>query len=184
MNKDKIGKKLRKVRKSSKTTIDELAKRAEVSPGLISQIERGKICPTVVTLWKILDALDTSIGDFLSDAEQKSNIVVRRNERKEINLSTSSALYELLTPDLQGELEFIKVTIAPGNRSYGDGMVTHEGEECVVVVEGQLKVKLGDDEYILNAGDSIRFKSSIPHLFINTGDVTSVSYWAMPPPSF
>ena len=184
MNSKKVGKKLRKLRKSFDLTIDELAKKANVSASLISQIERGKICPTVVKLWEILDSLDTSIGDFLSDAEFKNDIIVKENERKKIELSDSNALYELLTPDLQGEIEFLKITIEEGQKNKNKNMVTHEGEECGIVIKGKLKVILGDNEYILEEGDSIRFKSTTPHLFENIGEGQSVSYWAMTPPSF
>lgn len=184
MTNKKVGKKLRKLRKSFNMTIDALADKADVSTSLISQIERGKICPTVVTLWKILNSLDTSIGDFLDEAEYEEDIVVKSNERKQLNLSDSNALYELLTPDLQGEIEFLKVSIKPGNKNKNDGMVTHEGEECGIVVKGKIKVILGDEEYILEEGDSIRYKSTIPHVFENIGEEPSVSYWAMTPPSF
>ncbi len=184
MKNEQIGKELKKIRTEQGITLDMLSKKANVSPGLISQIERGKTCPTVVTLWKILEPLNTSIGKFLTKSEKERKIVVKKNERKLMNLSNSEATYELLTPDLDGDIEFIKVIMKPGVKNTNDGLISHEGEECGIVVQGKLKIVLDDKEYILEKGDSIRFDSSTPHVFINIGSEKSVSYWAMTPPSF
>jgi len=184
MNNEQIGKELKRIRKEQNITLDLLSKKAGVSPGLISQIERGKTCPTVVTLWKILKPLNISIGRFLTRSEKQKKIVVKKNERKLMNLSNSEAIYELLTPDLDGEIEFIKVILKPGMKNKKDGLISHEGEECGIVINGNLKIILDNKEYNLEEGDSIRFNSSIPHVFINTGDKNSISYWAMTPPSF
>ncbi len=179
-----IGQKIRNLRKDAGMTLNSLAQEAEVSSSLISQIERGKICPTVATLWKILTPLNQSIGSFFEDKEINPKKVVRKHERKQLNLSDSNAVYELLTPDLNGELEFLKITIGPGESNTDQSMIKHQGEECGVVLEGNLEIILQNERYYLEEGDSIRFDSSIPHRFINNGEVKSVSYWVMTPPSF
>ncbi|MFW6377981.1 MAG: cupin domain-containing protein [Bacillota bacterium] len=179
-----IGQKIRKLRKDSGMTINTLAQEAEVSSSLISQIERGKICPTVATLWKILTPLNQSIGSFFDENKVNTKKVVRKNDRKRLNLSNSNAIYELLTPDLNGDLEFLKITIEPGESNTDRSMITHQGEECGVILEGNLELILQNEKYYLEEGDSIRFDSSIPHRFINNGEVKSVSYWVMTPPSF
>lgn len=92
-------------------------------------------------------------------------------------------MYELLSPDLNRKIEFLYITIKPGDYSSKD-LVTHEGEECGIVIKGRLMVKMKDKEYILEEGDSIYFDSTIPHKYINIGDEECISIWAMTPPSF
>lgn len=179
-----IGKKIRELRKEKNMNISVLAEIAGVSPGLISQIERNIVTPSIVSLWKIAQGLDVSVGYFF-DEEVKSTVspVVKRNDRKRISASNNHALYELLSADLNRKIEFLYITIKAGDSSTKD-LVTHEGEECGIVIKGRLLVKMEDEEYLLEEGDSIYFDSTIPHRYVNVGDETCESIWAMTPPSF
>ncbi len=98
-------------------------------------------------------------------------------------MSNSNALYELLSHDLNRKIEFLYITIGPGEVS-SEGLVSHEGEECGLVLKGELLVKTADGDYELNEGDSIYYESTIPHRYINIGDDVCESVWAMTPPSF
>lgn len=178
-----LGWKIRDLRKRKNMTIQGLATVSGLSASVISQIERDMINPTVDTLWQISKGLDVHIGYFFNSEVTEPNPVVKKDHRKKIVLTGSNATYELLCPNLQGKIEFIKLTLEPGERA-NKSLIVHEGEECGVVIEGRLLVILGDQEYILDEGDSIYFSSLQPHRFVNVGEVTSVSYWAMTPPSF
>ncbi|NLV89746.1 MAG: cupin domain-containing protein [Tissierellia bacterium] len=179
-----IGEKIKKLRKEKEMSIAELANKSDLSSSLISQIERNMVTPSIVSLWKIAQSLEVSVGYFF-DEEVKdiANPIVRRNERKKIIASNNNAMYELLSPDLNRKIEFLYITIKPGDYSSKD-LVTHEGEECGIVIKGRLMVKMKDKEYILEEGDSIYFDSTIPHKYINIGDEECISIWAMTPPSF
>lgn len=76
------------------------------------------------------------------------------------------------------------ITIEPGESTSKHEKLSHDGEECGIVIKGSVLVKLDDEEYILNEGDSIYFDSSRKHLYMNVGDEVSVSIWAMTPPTF
>lgn len=180
-----IGSKIREIRKSKQLSIAELAEMTGLSTGIISQIERDLVTPSVVTFWKISKALEVSIGYFFDEEEEKQtpSPVVRRDERKTIKTSNSKALYELLSQDLSRKIEFLYITLQPGDPS-SDGLVTHEGEECGLVLKGRLLVKMEHEEYILEEGDSIYYDSTIPHRYVNIGDEVCESVWAMTPPSF
>ena len=179
-----IGKKIKELRKKQKMSIAELASKADLSSGLISQIERNLVTPSITSLWKIAQSLQVSIGYFFDeDVKYITNPVVRRNERKRIIVSNNNAIYELLSQDLNRKIEFLYITIKPGDCSSKD-FVTHEGEECGIVIKGRLMVKMIDREYILEEGDSIYFDSTIPHRYVNIGDEVCESIWAMTPPSF
>jgi len=183
VQKMKIGKKIKKYRKLRNITISELAEEADLSVGMISQIERDKIGLSVSSLWKIAQALNVSIGDFFEEETPGDKYVVRKDNRKKIKVTDSTATYELLTPDLSWNIEFLKITIMPGE-STDNKKISHKGEETGYIIKGKLLIKWGEKEFILNKGDSIRLDSTIPHRYINIGDEKSVSIWAMTPPSF
>lgn len=177
-----LGEKIRELRQSKSINLEQLSEMTKLSTGLISQIERDLVGPSVASLWKIAKALEVPIGYFF-DEEPKAYPIVKKNMRKKILLPNSNTTYELLSPDLKRKMEVILVRIEPGECNTDD-LVRHEGEECGYVISGKLKIKCGSDEYILEEGDSIYFESSIPHRYVNIGDQTSVSIWSMTPPSF
>jgi len=177
-----MGNIIRRLRRKQGISIEQLAEKTGLSTGLISQLERDITGPSVASLWKIAKALNVSINYFFEEFED-NNPIVRKSERKKIQLANSNITYELLCPNLQKAIEMLLVKIEPGECSTED-RISHEGEECGYVLQGTLKIKWGDKEYILEEGDSIYFDSTIPHRYVNCGDITAVSIWAMVPPSF
>lgn len=163
-------------------TIQELARAAGLSAGLISEIERDRVGPSVASLWKIAEGLGVPINYFFRD-QTETQCVVRRDRRKKIQIPESKLTYELLCPNLKGKIEFLLVEIEPGECDASE-KISHQGEECGLVLQGKLKVKWGDKEFILEEGDSIYFDSTVPHRYQNIGDTKAVSVWAMTPPSF
>jgi transcriptional regulator with XRE-family HTH domain len=177
-----IGSKIRALRKEQKMSIEHLATQAELSSGLISQMERNLTLPSVWSLWKIAKALNVHINYFFDEYEPGSPII-RQKERKKIILPNSNITYELLSPTVNKKMEFLMVKIEPGMANFAE-QICHEGEECGYMIQGTMKIRRGSQEYVLGEGDSIYFDSSVPHRFINIGDVTAISIWAMTPPSF
>lgn len=178
-----IGIEIRNLRKQKGISISELAQKIGLSTGLISQIERELVTPSVVSLWKIAKGLGVPIGHFFEKESPNTNPVIKKNERKKIITHNSNAYYELLSPNMKRKIEFMQITLAPQDSSCNE-LITHEGEECGIVIKGRLKVKLGDKEYLLDEGDSIYFNSTTPHRYINDSDDECISIWAMTPPSF
>lgn len=177
-----FGRKIRELRKQQKLSIEQLAGRAELSSGLISQMERDLITPSVGSLWKVAKALQVHINYFFDEYEPSSP-VVRKGERKKIILPNSNVTYELLSPNLKKKMEFLMIKIEPGDESFEE-QICHEGEECGYMIQGTMKIKWGSREFILQEGDSIYLDSSVPHRYLNIGKVTAISVWAMTPPSF
>ncbi|GEO26424.1 transcriptional regulator [Alicyclobacillus acidoterrestris] len=175
--------KLRDVRQKKGLTIKDLAEACGVSQSLISQVERGKVTPTLTVFWRICQKLDIPMHYFFENQKDES-MVVRKEQRKIIQISNSNVRYQLLSPNLQGQIEFLIVEIEPGTIHDPEGMVSHAGEECGLVLEGELDIRLGNQEIHLSEGDSICFPSSTPHRFRNPGQKTCRSVWAMTPPSF
>jgi len=95
----------------------------------------------------------------------------------------SGLTYQLLTPDLSRQIEFILIELEPGQ---GGSRLPfgHPGEEAALVLEGQLHVWIGDEEHVLEAGDSISFNSGVPHRIANAGKKKTVLVSAITPPHF
>lgn len=175
------GAKIRQLRKSKKLSLTELAQKSGVSAATISQIERDNVDPTMTTLYKICTALDVTLASLIMENET-SERVVRKNNRRTMFLPNSKVKYQLLTPGIKDNLEMILIELEPQQQDRK--AITHTGEECGFVLQGELVVVLDDEEYVLEAGDSIYFDSSLPHRFINRGKETCISIWAMTPPTF
>lgn len=162
-------------------SLEVLAQKSGVSAATISQIERNNVDPTLTTLFKICKALDVTLASLIADVETPER-VIRKNNRKTMLLPNSKVKYQLLTPGFRNQLEMLLIELEPQQQDRQ--MITHTGEECGYVLQGQLVVVLDDEEYVLDAGDSIYFDSSIPHRFVNRGNEKCVSIWAMTPPTF
>src|SRR5262249_35843913 len=98
--------------------------------------------------------------------------------------ATMGPIYELLTPDVHRQLEVIDVVLPPHMSSNREQPFSHDGEECGVLLSGRLEVHLGDETYVLEAGDSIYYESMIPHWYENPGDEPAHSIWIITPPTF
>ena len=175
------------LRLAAKLSIEELAAKAGVSAGLVSQLERGLGNPSFNTMAKLAYGLGVPIGTFFQGGAP-NEVVVRRNARKKLvhsafANSSPAPVYELLTPDLQRKLEVIWVELPPG-QSNEEAAFIHDTEECGVLLSGTLEVHLGTDVHTLNAGDSISFRGLVPHWYKNPGDEPAVSIWIVTPPSF
>lgn len=179
-----IGKKIKALRTTAKMSIKELAAQADVSTGLISQIERDLVSPSVTVLYRIAKSLGASVGYFFGEGPAvKSNPVIRKSERKRLLIDGLNGIYELLSLQPSSRIEVLRITLRGGESSHTE-QISHEGEECGYVLKGHLLVKLGDEEYYLGEGDSMTFDSNIPHRYVNVGETECVSIWAMSPPSF
>jgi len=179
-----VGNEIRRLRKLRGMTLEQLASRAGVSAGLLSQVERGQGNPSFNTLVQVAHALGIPVARLMA-GEQISSPVVRRNERRRLNLGGNDDLVvaELLTARLDSALEAIRIVTEPGYTTE-DTPFVHDGEEFGIVLEGTHAVNVGGVHYVLEAGDSISYSSTIPHWYENPGDVTSVSLWVVTPPSF
>ena len=187
-----IGEKIRLLRRQKRMTLDELSKKSEVSKSLLSMVERNISAPTVRTLEKVVRALGTTVSSLYLEMEnsEKRNsclgrvMVVRKKDRKKLVLGPErgKAHYELLTPDYQRKLEIIYIHF-PVGRNKGK-FISHDGDECGIVLEGKLKAHIGDQVIILEEGDSIYFDSTTPHYWENIGEIEVRAFWINTPPTF
>lgn len=177
-----LGKKIRVKRMEKQLTLKELAERTGVTQGFLSQVERGLTDPSITSLRRISKALDVPIFYFLMD-EAKSNPVVRKDERQVLKFPDSHLTFELLSPDLNRSIEMMMARLEPGAVTC-DEPLTHPGEENIVVIQGEMKIQIGEEVYFLAEGDSIYYFSSIPHKIWSIGTEDLIFISAITPPEF
>lgn len=179
-----IGGRLKARRKSRGLSITELSEQSGVSTGLISQIERDLVVPSVVNLYRIAQALDSDINYFLEDSQADPVQITRHGEHKQMITDQGNGIYKLFTSSRKGHiLDLVQVTLR-GGEDYSREMVSHKGEECGFVLKGVLTLLVEDQEYRLHEGDSVYFRSNVPHKYTNRDNEDCVSVWAMTPTFF
>ncbi len=101
--------------------------------------------------------------------------VLRVDQRPMIELM-GGVVWSRLTPQEETGLEFLEIRYEVGGTS-GPAKSRHSGREFGLVLEGELRLELGFDEYLLTPGDSVIFSSAIPHRLSNAGDVPMQAVW-------
>lgn len=180
-----LGQRIRALRRAKGTTLAELAERAGLSIGHLSQVERGLSTPTIRQLQAISTGLGVRIGWFFraEPGGVQDAGVVRAAERRQLRYDGLGMTDQLLTPSLDGRLELLLSTLEPGATS-GEEPYSHEGEEAGLVLEGTLELWIEDERHLLQAGDSFAFASTRPHRYRNPGSTTTRVVWAITPPSY
>lgn len=168
-------------------TVRELAAASGVSAGSISEIERGRGNPSFQTLYRVSQALGLQVGDLIgayqAEGPSTAATVVKGNRRKRLQMGADGLVHELLTPNLQGELEML-LTVVPAGFSNKDDPFGHVGEECVFVLDGTLEVTVGDETFTLETGDAITYDSGVEHWWRNDSDTDARVVGAVTPASF
>lgn len=182
-----VGGRIRALRKERGLTTEGLAAKAGVSAGIVSQVERGMGNPSFATLVQIAHGLQLPIGQLLAPSQAK-DIVVRKEDRRNLGghgvASDDGGTYELLTPDLNGALEANWVVTSPGYDTSANPY-RHNGEEFGIVLSGTKDVYLDGVRYRLQAGDSIRYPSTIPHWYVNPSETDEcTAIWVSTPPTW
>lgn len=182
-----LGLQMRTLRKAAKLSMSDLAEKAKLSVGMISQIERGMASPSIRSLRQISEALGVAPAEFFQDGLrpplEEMGKIVRKNARRMLTLPKNGVSKQLLTPDLDGETEILLVVVAPGGSS-GPEHYVHKGEDAGVVLRGVLELWIDGRMHILQEGDSFRFKSALPHRFANPGEADAEIIWIIAPPLY
>jgi transcriptional regulator with XRE-family HTH domain len=190
-----MGDRLRQARQARGLSLRGLAEVVGVSPSLISQVETGRAKPSVNTLYALANELGVSLdvllfmdtqppaGDKPNPMEEPIQTEVphdpvqRAASRSSIRLG-SGVVWERLTSESIRNVDFLHVTYEVGGESSpADAFQRHAGQEWGYVLSGTLMVRIGFDEYLLQAGDAISFDSATPHRLFNAGDTPARAVW-------
>lgn len=182
-----LGTSIRHARMTLGLRLQDVAARVGCSESLISKIENGRTLPSLTTLHRIADALQTTVGRLCATADPNNGVVARSGERTVITMDplrrgTGIRMERLIPYDdahlLQGNIHIVE----PGGGS--EGTIAHEGEEVGFVIEGKLELTVGGQTFTLSAEDSFCFRSSVPHSYRNPGATRARVIFVNTPPSF
>lgn len=175
-----LGPQLRRLRRQRRLTLSDVAVAAGVSVGFLSALERGQMSASVATLRRLARFYNTNILAFFNPSEANPHLV-RPPQRKLLQAGRGVRMELLAWGNTVMEPHLFR--IAPGAGS-GESY-THEGEEFLYVLHGQLEIALdGGERYRLRVGDSFYFESTVPHRWMNPGKREARILWVNTPPTF
>jgi transcriptional regulator with XRE-family HTH domain len=191
-----LGPRLRALRNRRGLSLRELARRLALSPSSISQIETGKMQPSVRTLYALVSEFGVTVDEVLFDqapsdgasapvsdsspAAAGPGLAVQRAVGRPAITLNSGVTWERLMFWADEDVEFIEATYEPGGASSpDDALARHNGHEFGYILSGTLRVVVGFDDFTLGPGDSISFPSSTPHRLSNEGSETVRAIWVV-----
>ncbi len=179
-----IGARLRLRRKLRGLALKDVAVKAGLSVGMLSQVERGQASPSIRSLRAICDALEMPViwlfeahGDSGGDDK---GFVVRQGNRRELSYDAGALRKEILTPDTQPHIQMLRFIMEPGADS-GEPYSNAEGGKCGLVLNGTLGLELDGQQFIINTGDSFAFPAQALVRFWTIGDATCEVIWVVSP---
>ncbi|MGL5754630.1 MAG: helix-turn-helix domain-containing protein [Paraclostridium sp.] len=162
-----IGEKISHIRKEKNLSIRDLAKIANVTPSLLSQLERGLSNPSLNTIKAISKALDVPLFSFFVDEVDNKELIVKKdNRRKVIFPKNNDIVFELLSPESANSVEFAIVNLIP-NSYISNELMSHKSIELAYVLEGRVKIFIENDEFTLECGDSVTIPPGTNHRWEN-----------------
>lgn len=169
-----LGALIRKRRKQLDLTLQALCDAAGLSVGYLSQVERGQSTPSLGTLAQIAQALSVGLEYFIS-TPKPSDSLTRAGARPQFSIDGSSIMYESVSADFPGaELSSYILHVPAG---YASEEVSHEGEEIIFLLDGEITQTLGGQTFILQQGDSLHYTGSTPHSWSNETQTTTRILW-------
>jgi transcriptional regulator with XRE-family HTH domain len=179
----KLGAQIKARRVELGLSLRDLSATTNLSATFLSNLERGIANPTLDSLRKVSNSLNTPIL-YMATNIRETSPVVRHNERRRINLSKGHIRYEILTPTLNKKMVLFeaKVTAADGNIVVGP--LAEPTEECLVVLSGRINICLSGQSYELDAGDSVYFEGRNLEGINVIGDEEATYISAITPPVF
>lgn len=177
-----IGEKIKRLRIQGNLTQEDLANRAELSKGFISQLERDLTSPSIATLTDILQCLGTDLKSFFNDSID-TQIVFTQSDFFENNNTELGHTVKWIVPNAQKNImEPIHLLLQPGGQTLPD--LPHEGEEFGYVLKGSITIHYGNNKYKAKTGDSFYFVTDQEHYLSNPTNKNAQILWISSPPNF
>lgn len=177
-----IGTKLKELRIAKNLTQEELADRAELSKGFISQLERDLTSPSIATLVDILQCLGTDLKEFFNDTDQEQIVFHDQDYFEKVDTELKNKIEWIIPNAQKNMMEPIRLTLEPGGSTYPD--IPHEGEEFGYVLQGSITIHLGQRLFKVKKGESFYFIPNTKHYITANGKTGASLIWVSTPPSF
>lgn len=180
MNED-IGRKIKNLRLRNGLTQQELADRAELTKGFISQLERGQVSPSVESLLDLIEILGSTPAEFFSEGEEEQVVFGTGDYFEKVDEAGNSRKW--IVPNAQkNQMEPLLVVVQPHATLEEDN--PHVGEEFGYCLSGRLALYLGDKVYHVKAGESFYYQAKTRHRIANPGAKPAKFLWISTPPMF
>jgi transcriptional regulator with XRE-family HTH domain len=168
--KNKIGARVKLIRENRKLSIEDVSERTNLSVEQISSIEDGSLVPNLTPLIKIARVLGVRLGTFMDDDENLGPVVTRAKQEKAVTrfsdrgnaINSDLDFYTLAQNKAGRHMDPFVIDIFPSSEEEIK-LSTHEGEEFIYVLEGEVEIKYGKETYHLKTGDSIYYESIVAH---------------------
>lgn len=164
---DDVGDRILRIREEKDLSLDEISKMTGFDVEFLSKIENKELQPQLGTVIKLSKALDSAFGRLVSGVGEKLYSITRKNERRTISRSTSKKgqkqiyTYKSLAPDVKGRhMEAFLVLLEEDPEKE---ISLHEGEEFIFVLDGEVVLEIGEDQFVLEPGDSAYYLSTTAH---------------------
>ncbi|SFD56861.1 transcriptional regulator, XRE family with cupin sensor [Paenibacillus catalpae] len=163
-----LGKRIRLIRKEQKRTQDEVSAACGFTKSMLSKIENGSTMPAVATLMKIASALGVKVSDLLEPSPSNGTVYIHASDYEDpdkwIRTDKGYSFFAFASGRRDKMMQpYLFVAERGEVKSH---VFSHEGQEFIYVLSGQMKYKVGSTEYVMNAGDGMYFNSLEEHLVI------------------
>ena len=189
LSEPRVGTRLRHARILLGMSLREVAQRANVTEGYVSKVENDKVLPSLATLHRIANALETNISALLAMPENTGKIVsvIKADKRPIMRFDKpdngDGVILERLSPVRPDSLLQSNIHVVEAGGGSGEP-ISHRGQEMGMVLEGVLDLFVGDETHRLDAGDSFSFNSEHEHYYRNASNGTTRVLWVNTPPTF
>ncbi|MCI8665972.1 MAG: cupin domain-containing protein [Dorea sp.] len=176
-----IGNKIKDLRNRNGLTQQELADRTELTKGFISQLERGQVSPSIVTLLDLIECLGTTASEFFKETEEERVVFSEEGFFEKVDEAGNSIQW--IVPAAQKyRMEPLLVALQPHQTLEEDK--PHDGEEFGYLISGRIKLHLGDTVYVVKAGESFYYPAKRKHRIENPESEPARFIWVSTPPTF
>ena len=160
---------LKRIRDEKKLSLDKLAELTGVSKSMLGQIERGASSPTISVVWKIANGLKISFTALLSAPQADTYILQKADIKPLIEDNGKYRLYPFFPIEEGRRFEIYLIEIDKGGYLSADPH-PEGAQEFIQVFQGELTVRVNQEDYRITAGDAIRFRADRPHAYHNSGE--------------
>ena len=182
---NRIGERIKKKRELQNLHLNELAEKVGISSSALSQIEKSKSFPSVVTLKSIAENLHTTVGELIGENETTvSNPVVLWNDMKYVDKNNSGTILYLLSHhDINKQMDafLLRFAKASGIESF---FQNSQGQVFCHIISGEIRFKIEEKTFLLKQGDSISFNAKASKDAVNNFDGLSEMLWIQSPPNY
>jgi transcriptional regulator with XRE-family HTH domain len=162
-----LGQKIGRLRQERGLTLQEVSEGSGLTPSFLSRLERDKVNISVANLRKLAQFFSVQMTHFFEGEDnQLVGLVVPVEERVRLSLDDAAVqVFSLLPPNSEIEARLIEARPGSGQQGFSS-----RGSQMILVLQGQLRYNLGDEEYTLRAGDTLFYRDDVAHSWVNSGD--------------